>query len=209
MTKMDGIIFDMDGTMWDTVDDVVASWNEVIKEHGYDKVITREEMQSCMGLLMGEITDRMLPMVSEEDKEQIRNDICQKENEHLSTHGGKLYPGLVDTLEYLSKKYKLFIVSNCQDGYIQSFYSGNGLEKYFKDYECAGATGLGKMENILLLAHRNNLRSYAYIGDTQTDMKAAKGAAATFVYARYGFGDVDEDDCDMVIDSLSELKELF
>ncbi len=206
---MDGIIFDMDGTMWDTSDEVAASWNKVIRESGYNKVITRDEMQSCMGMLLGDIVDKLLPMVPEENRDVLRHNMCQAEQEYLCENGGKLYKGLEETLSYLHDKYKLYIVSNCQDGYIQSFFTAHKLEKYFSDFECAGATGLGKMENILLLAHRNNLNSYAYVGDTKTDMKAAKEAAAEFVYARYGFGDVDKDECDYIIDKITDLKKIF
>lgn len=206
---MDGIIFDMDGTIWDTVDVVTKVWNHVISSRGIDKVITRDEMQSCMGMLMNKIMDRLIPMVDEADRESLRNEICQEEDEYLNRNGGKLYDGLEETLEYLSKKYELYIVSNCQDGYIQSFFRAHGLEKYFSDFECAGSTGLNKTENILLLAHRNGMSKYYYVGDTAMDMKSAKDAGAVFIYAGYGFGDVDESECDYVINELTELKDIF
>ena len=206
---MDAIIFDMDGTMWDAVDEIVHSWNTVLEAKNVDKVITRKEMQSCMGMLLEDIVDKMIPMVDEADKDQFRYEMCQYEQEYISKHGGKLYPGLEKTLEYLSGKYELYIVSNCQHGYIQSFFNAHGLEKYFQDFECAGSTGLNKMENILLLAHRNSLTSYAYVGDTLHDMEAAREAGAQAIYASYGFGQADSSKYDIEIESLEELMEIF
>ena len=124
-------------------------------------------------------------------KMKIMNERYKLEYEYLSEHGATLYNKLEDTLERLSKKYKLFIVSNCQDGYIESFFKSHKLEKYFIDYECPGRTGLAKAENIKLIVERNNLKNPVYVGDTQGDAKAAKDANIPFIYANYGFGDVN------------------
>ena len=60
---------------------------------------------------------------------RLMDECCEQENIYLAEHGGILYPKLEETLQKLSEKYPLFIVSNCQDGYIQSFYSGNHTAK--------------------------------------------------------------------------------
>lgn len=110
-------------------------------------------------------------------------------------------------LESLSQKYKLFIVSNCQEGYIEAFYNYHQLETYFIDYENPGRTGLSKGENIKLIIERNQLKSPVYIGDTLGDQQAAKAAGIPFVYANYGFGEVEE--YDYIIHSLRELQTIF
>ncbi len=89
-------------------------------------------------------------------------------------HGATLYDKLEDTLKVLSKKYKLFIVSNCQDGYIETFMKFYNLDKYFVDFECPGRTNLSKAENIKIVIERNNLKHPVYVGDTQMDCDAAK-----------------------------------
>ena len=66
------------------------------------------------------------------------------------------------------------------------------LDKYFVDFECPGRTGLPKAENIKLVVERNNLKHPVYVGDTQGDANAAKGANVPFIYAQYGFGSVEE-----------------
>ena len=126
--------------------------------------------------------------------------------DYLRVHGGKLYEGIESVLEVLAGKYKLFIVSNCQHGYIETFINYYGFQKYFSDFEYIGRTGLPKGENIKLVMERNSLESSIYVGDTQGDRKAANLAGIPFIFAKYGFGDVDG--YDYVIDNFDELLEL-
>ena len=92
----------------------------------------------------------------------------------------------------MSKEYNLYIVSNCQVGYINGFFEGTKLQKYFLDYECAGHTGKPKEENIKLVVERNHLERCLYIGDTQKDCDAADLAGVPFVHAAYGFGEINK-----------------
>ena len=62
MTEKKGIIFDMDGTVWDSSENVAKSWTEKIHEAGYpDKSVTREDIQSVMGKPMDVIADTLFP----------------------------------------------------------------------------------------------------------------------------------------------------
>ena len=126
--------------------------------------------------------------------------------DNLLTNGGTLYKNTKDTIEYLSKKYKLYIVSNCIDGYIESFLKTSNLEKYFIDHECNGRTNLSKGENIKLIINRNNLKNAIYVGDTISDKDGADYANIPFAYASYGFGKVDK--YDYLLNDISDLKEI-
>jgi phosphoglycolate phosphatase len=205
---MDSIIFDLDGTIWDPIDTVLDAWNSRIKEHEQIKrELTRTDFESTMGLQMHEISLKLFPDLNEEIRAQVIKECCDAEQGYLKKHGGKLYPHVEDVLKKLSKKYKLYIVSNCQDGYIESFYEFHKLEKYFLDFENPGRTGLSKGENIKLIIQRNNLSDPVYVGDTEGDCKAAKYAAVPFVYAKYGFGQVN--DYDESIDTFADLVKLY
>lgn len=201
---MDSVIFDLDGTIWDSIDTVLKAWNHCIKKHSHIKrELTRADFEGTMGLQMPEISKKLFPYLSEDLRTQLIAEFGHVENEYLKQYGGKLYPTVEEVLNILSKKYKLFIVSNCQDGYIESFYHIHKLEKYFLDYENPGRTGLSKGENINLIIERNNLNSPIYVGDTAGDLTAAKYAGIPFIYAKYGFGHVTE--FDYVIDKFDEL----
>ena len=113
------------------------------------------------------------------------------ENQYLEDHPGILYPQVAEVLQQLSWKYKLFIVSNCQKGYIEVLMRSCNLEEYITDIECYGNTGLSKADNISMVIQRNHLDQSFYVGDTAMDAEAAADAGIPFVHAAYGFGQVN------------------
>ncbi len=203
---IDGIIFDLDGTLWDSTPEVAIAYSKVVEEQ-YPEItdtVTEEKLKGLFGLPLDVIGVKLFQSVSEELAKKAIVDCCNYEEIYLAEHGARLYEGLEETLKDLSKKYQLFIVSNCQDGYIQCFFKANPhLEQYFQDFECHGRTGLPKADNIRLVAERHGLKHPVYVGDTLGDAKAAKEAGVPFVFARYGFGKVEQ--YEDVIDSIDEL----
>lgn len=202
----DSIIFDLDGTLWDSTEEVAMAFREVV-EKKYPEItdeITADILKGLFGQLLDVIAVKLFKSVPEDKAIEVMKECTDYEVEYLVEHNGKLYQGIEKTLEELNKKYKLFIVSNCQEGYIQCFFKANPhLEKYFIDYEYPGRSGKAKAENIKLVVERNNLKNPLYVGDTAGDAKASKEAGLPFVFARYGFGDVKE--YDDVIDSPTDL----
>lgn len=187
-----GILFDLDGTLWDSSENVVKSWNEVLARYALRR-ITRTDMQSYMGKTLEKIGELMLPELDVSERSCIMKECCDNENNFLGRHGGTLFPDLENVLAELSQKYELFIVSNCQSGYIETFLQYHKLERYFTDYECPGGTGREKGENIRIVIDRNNLEKAVYIGDTQGDYESAVFAGIPFIHAAYGFGNVEAD----------------
>lgn len=206
--KTDGIIFDMDGTLWDTCKIVADSWTAALRDTGVKKVFTVKVIRSCMGLMMEEFAAKCMPEIETDKRLAYLKKCFEYENKYLRQHGGLLFPGVLETLEKLREKYSLFIVSNCQDGYIESFFEGNHTQHLFKDYENPGRTGLAKAGNIRLVCERNSLKSPVYVGDTQGDLNACRDAGVPFIYAAYGFGEVKEGYAAR-IEHIAELKQMF
>ncbi len=205
---MDGIIFDVDGTLWDSTDSVAESWNLALREHSsLDLVIDADILSRLFGKTMNEIADAIFPMLSPEERMRLLEICFDYENRYLETHPGTMYPGAVDTLRRLSKKYLLFIVSNCQKGYIEAMMKSCGMESYITDHLCFGETGQPKSVTIRLLMERNSLNDVVYVGDTQGDADACRDAGIPFVFAAYGFGEVP--DASQKIDSLPDLCNIF
>lgn len=203
-----GIIFDLDGTLWDSSEQVVEAWNEVLARYpDLNRKITAADMQSYMGKTMYDIAALMLPDTDTVLRNRIMDECCENEHLYLEKHNGTLYPMLEETLSQLKEKgYALYIVSNCQDGYIQLFLKVNRLEKYFDDIECQGATGMPKSDNIALVVKRNALDKAFYVGDTLLDMQSADKAGVPFIHAAYGFGKPDRKTPE--INSFSELADI-
>jgi phosphoglycolate phosphatase len=203
---MDSIIFDLDGTLWDSRQTVMFVWNNVLKEKGLNRELTEEDFKQTMGLQVPEVGQKLFPELAEEFRTQLLDECCEVECDYLKEQGGTLYGDVENVLKELSNSYKLFIVSNCQEGYIEAFYDYHKLGKYFLDYENPGRTGLSKGENIKLIMERNKLTNPVYVGDTEGDRKAAELAGIPFIYARYGFGHVEQ--FDYAIDQFKELLDI-
>lgn len=200
----DSIIFDLDGTLWSAIEGICKSWKTVLSKYpDIKKEITPADLESCMGLQIKEIGRKLFPELDEDFQMKLLKEHCDTEQVILEKEGGNLYPKVEDTLKELAKKYKLFIVSNCQTGYIPCFFKAHKLDKYFIDSECSGNTGLTKAENIKLVMKRNQLLQPVYVGDTALDGASARDAGVPFIYARYGFGQVS--DYDYKIDGFEDL----
>lgn len=205
--NIDSIIFDLDGTLWDSIDGVCGTWETILSDYpNIKKVVTLKEIQGCMGLPIRDIGKKLFPDQDEELQMKLMEKCGEMEQVYLGEHGGKLYPNLEETLKKLTNNYKLFLVSNCMNGYIQCFFKAHKLDKYFTDFECIGVTGLSKGENNKLIIERNNLKSSIYVGDAEVDAESARVAGIPFVYARYGFGKVAK--YDFAIDSFDEILTL-
>lgn len=187
-----GLIFDMDGTLWDSSANVALSWTEKVKELGYERPdITQQDIMGVMGLTMDKIADKLFGDLSKDERMKLLQLCCDNENDYLSRHGGILYPDLEDTFIRLKEKYALFIVSNCQSGYIETFLEYYGFGKYFDDIECYGNNLKEKGDNIALIVKRNDLEKAYYIGDIQGDYDATMKAGINFIHAAYGFGTIN------------------
>lgn len=187
-----GIIFDLDGTLWDSVSSVAASWNiGGEKILGCKMNITREVLSGYMGKTM----DQFLPIfgdVSVEKATEALNYCVDYQLEYLKENPGILFPMVRETLERLAQKYPLYIVSNCRGGYIETFLETMELGEFFQDHEDYGRTGLSKGHNIKILMERAGLTEAVYVGDTQGDYEATLFAQIPFIFAAYGFGNVKE-----------------
>lgn len=193
--QTESIIFDMDGTLWDSSESVAKAWNEALDSFPEVTVrFTAADIQSVMGQTMDVIADKFFGKDDHSRSMDIMTACGDHENGYLLHHGGRLYDNLEQTLAKLSDKHRLFIVSNCQSGYIEAFLEHYKLGKYFKGHICWGDNMLQKGENIRLIMDKNNITDALYVGDTQGDCNSAYYAGARFAYASYGFGTADRFD---------------
>ena len=200
-----GILFDLDGTLWDSSANVIEAWNKCIADNSNLGLhFSQADMRSFMGKTLEQIADLMFPMLPRDERIALIRKCTDAEHEYLLTHPSEYFPDEKETLARLHEKYFLAVVSNCQDGYIQLFLSQCGFGELFADFECAGRTGRDEGDNIRLVAERNSLDGCIYVGDTAMDGEAARKAGVPFIHAGYGFG--SPDDYDRRIMTISELE---
>ena len=199
-----GLIFDIDGTLWDATDSIAVSYNKTAERVcGLHTEISGADLRALFGREMHEIGEHLFPQLSVQAAHDLIDRCTVDENIFLREIKPEAYPGVCDTLESLSKHFPLYIVSNCAAGYPEAFMASTGSEKYFSGHLCPDDTGCGKAENIRILMEREHLDNAVYIGDLNLDMQAAQKAGADFIHAAYGFGKIEEPV--RKIDAISEL----
>lgn len=204
----DSIIFDVDGTLWDSTDAVARAWNRIIElETGENPELTGTTLKGLFGRLLPDIAAVIFAKYPKNRQLELIDLCCAEEHRELLAHPAPVYETLTETLQLLSKRYPLFIVSNCQAGYIEVFLEATGLGSYFKDHLCPGDTGQAKAENITAIIKKHNLKCPVYVGDTSGDQTACRTTGVPFVFASYGFGTVQNPD--YRIHRPKDLVELF
>ena len=209
--KIDSLIFDMDGTLWDAVDSYAKIWNVSLDELGIKhKEVTRNDLLRLMGSYLDDILNCLLTGEEEKsvekiDKKAILELVMANETAMMPTLGGILYGNVKETIAELAKNHKLFMVSNCGPGGLENFVRYNRLEPYFIELLSHGGNGKSKTENIRLLVEKHGLSAPVYVGDTQSDCDSAHNAGVPMIWAAYGFGKVK--DADAVINGFGEISE--
>jgi phosphoglycolate phosphatase len=185
----EALIFDLDGTLWDTVDTCARAWNRARELEGAAvPAVTPADVAGCMGLNAEELRARAFPSLGPEEGTRLVRACFAQEIEFLRSHGARIYPHVPEGLAALAERRPLFLVSNCDQPYLEAFFSITGLQPRFRDWECYGNTGRPKSANIRAVMERNRISSAIYIGDTESDERAAREAGTRFAFADYGFG---------------------
>lgn len=189
LRALDGLIFDLDGTLWDTCDSVAAGWNRVLRARGIAfREIRGDDLRRVTGRPHEECVRTILAEVPEPELGALVDLTMHEDNRSIEQDGGVLYPGVREGLHVLAARYRLFIVSNCASGYIEAFLRWSKLGELFADHECWGDTRDTKARNAERVVRRNALQSPLFVGDTAGDRDAARAAGIPFVQVAYGFG---------------------
>ena len=189
----ESLIFDIDGTLWDSRALVAEGYNIQLKEEKLEHLcVTAEDLKPLFGKVMTAIADVILASIPETERYDLMERCMATENKYLEENPCHIgYPGVRETIAKLSKKYRLFIVSNSQCGYPELCIEKLGLTPYIKGHLCFGDTGTSKGKTIRKLMEIHGIENCAYIGDTQGDYEATVEADVPFIWCTYGFGTPD------------------
>ena len=197
------LIFDIDGTLWNACPSSAKGFNKGLETLGISKRISAEGVENVAGnpyeacieiLLPGFLRQypTLLEVLSEFEEEVIKQD------------GGVFYDGAILGIQKLSKNFPIFIISNCQEWYLELFLNQSGLKPFLQDYDCFGRSQASKNTMIKNMTKKYSLKNPVYIGDTAGDEKACKLSKTDFIHVSYGFGK-PENKCI----SFSSFRELF
>lgn len=209
--RFDSVIFDLDGTLWNATESVTKGFQAAKNSVSYiEQDITLADVQAVTGQPYEAVYEKLFPSLPVEKRQEFKALCAQHELGGVEQYGGTLYPELESTLRYLQEQgYRLFIVSNCQRGYIEAFFQHSQLESYFEGHQCFGTKNLPKFQNILEVIEQYQLQAPVYVGDTRSDFEASQKSGIPFIFATYGFGEVPAEEAAMRIDSFTDLRQLL
>lgn len=201
------IIFDLDGTLWETIEATYEAANIIVDRHMELKRISKETIIRGMGLNSAENALNYMPYISIEDGLNYMKEISDETSEIINKKNVKIYNGVVETIEELNKKYKLGIITNNRDKYAETFLNIADLKKYFTDYMGASSYGITKSEAIKKMVSKHKEKENYYVGDIKKDQDASIEAGIKFIHAKYGFEPNLESE--LYIENIKKLAELL
>lgn len=214
--RFDAYIFDLDGTLLDTMDDFVAVTNAALAQMGGKRIYTRQEILDCFS--RGGIVVLLQEEIGRELSEEKGKEVYRTWHDIFATHGlehTKIYPHVKETLEALKERgAKLAVLSNKRDDdakrTITHFFPGlfDAIHGESPDYpRKPNPQGLLKTMEELDVQPRNT----AYVGDSAGDVNVAIAVGAFAVAVNYGYGtngSIDDAKADATIARFNQLLEL-
>lgn len=187
--RFESLIFDIDGTLWDSRALVAEGYNLQLRDEGLSRYcVDAARLRPLFGKVMTAIADELFPDLPPAERYGLMERCMARENAYLEENECRIgYPGIVEALQALSATHRLFIVSNSQQGYPELCMEKLGLAHLISGHLCFGDTGASKGRTIRTLMEKYAITSCAYIGDTQGDLDATVEAGVPFIWAAYGF----------------------
>ena len=201
----ESLIFDIDGTLWDSRQLVAEGYNLQLKDEGLEHLcVNAEQLRPLFGKVLKDIADILFASIDIDKRYDLMKRCMDRENRYLQENECRIgYPHVKETLEALAKQHRLFIVSKSEKGYPDLCMDKLGLRHLISGYLCFGDTGTSKGQTILRLMREHEISSCIYIGDTQGDLEACQEAGIPFIFAAYGLGQAES--WDARIDSIEAL----
>ena len=213
--KYDLIIFDMDGTILNTLEDLKNSLNYVLQQAGY-QTRTLEEVRTFVGNGIRKTIERALPSDIEEEKVDELFSLFMDYYAIHNTDNTKPYNGVIELLKELKHLgYKTNVVSNKQDSAVKSL-----CKKFFTglfDVEIGEKENIAKkpepdeVNEVLKILNIDRTKSI-YIGDSEVDIQTAQNSKMKSIIVDWGFRDrkfLYEHGAEVIVSNPSEILDII
>ena len=191
--KYDSVIFDLDGTLLDTLEDLADSMNYALSAHNM-KERTLDEIRAFVGNGMLNLAKKAVP---EGTDEEVINAVLATFKAHYADHSQdktKPYDGIIPLLSSLKERgIPTAVVSNKGDYAVQLL-----MPKYFGDLidvaigELEGVARKPEPDTVHLAMKRMGVRNPVYVGDSEVDVLTAKNAGIDGIFVTWGFRSKNE-----------------
>jgi len=206
-------IFDLDGTLLDTLDDLTDSMNYMLGKHNFP-IRTRDEVRNFVGNGVRKMVERAVPPEYKADDEFIDkfyNDFSLYYNSNSDVKTSP-YPGTIDMLDRLLENgFDIAIVSNKIDSAVKSLSSkffGGRIRSAIGEKPSIRHKPEPDMVFMAMEEMGANKMDSIYIGDSEVDIETARNAGIPCVSVLWGFKDrkfLEESGATMLVHSMEEL----
>ncbi len=198
MEKKKAIIFDLDGTLFNSIGDIAAACNKMLSRHGYP-VHPVEKYIHWVGNGALKLVERALPKAIAEQKELVSQLHLEYEKLYYGDYktNSSLYKGIPEILNFLTEKNIPFSINTNKPHDI----TVKVVEHFFAPWQFAYIYGQTdeetkkpNPEKALLIAKKLNIppKDFFFIGDSDVDAQTGKNAGMTTVGVAWGYRKIDE-----------------
>jgi len=208
-------IFDLDGTLLDTLDDLTDSMNYMLGKHNFP-LRTRNEVRNFVGNGVRKLVERAIPTEYKADDEFIDkfyNDFSLYYNSHSDVKTSP-YPGTLDMLDKLLENgFDIAIVSNKIDSAVKSLsakFFGGRIRSAIGEKPSIRHKPEPDMVFMAMEEMGADKENSIYIGDSEVDIQTAKNAGIPCISVLWGFKDrnfLEDSGATTIVESMEELGE--
>ena len=184
-----GILFDLDGTLLDTLEDLVDATNHALAVFGYPPRTIREVRR-----FIGNGAENQIRMSLPDDNKEDLQQVLAVYKPYYTGHcriKTKPYAGVLDVLRILGEKYPIGIVSNKPDAAVKALCAD-----YFPGIyalgEAAGCPRKPAADMVFKAMKAIGVERCVYVGDSEVDVLTAKNAGVPCVCVLWGFRDRED-----------------
>lgn len=212
---MKGILFDLDGTLLDTLDDLTAAVNVALEEFGYP-LRSKAEVRRFVGNGVRRLMEQAVPQgLSGEDFEACFQAMRAYYADHNNVHTAP-YPGVVEMLKELkNREIPMALVSNKPEGpvadlaglHFPGIFAVTVGDSPLRERKPAPDMPLYALERLGL-----SPREAVYVGDSEVDVRTARNAGVPIAAVTWGFRDRELLESllpEWLVDDTKELLALF